>query len=348
MTWEELIDLAIARGASDVLVSPGSPPVLKIQGTLEAQPAGVMTGELARRIVEGLLTPDGLAAFRATGDHDFGVTLHGRRFRGNAFLRHGEPGLALRLFPAEIPTPDELGLPSILSDLVLAPSGLILVTGAAGQGKSTSQAALIRHLNERQTRHVVTIEDPIEYVHTPIQSVIDQREVGRDTRTFASGLRHVFRQAPDVILVGEMRDPETMDAALSVAETGHLVLSTVHASDAVQALARIVDAYPEPARDAVRTQLSRVVSAVVNQRLVVGVDGKRVLACEVLVNGPAVSAQIREGHFEQIYSTMEIEQRLGMQTLNHALEALVQEGKVHEKLARRYMVARESRVGRRT
>ncbi len=347
MKWDELLESAIEREAADILLSPGSPPVLRVKGMiLPQEDVPPLTGELVGRVIEGLLPQEGIAAFRSNHDHDFAVTLKGRRFRGNAFYRNGEPGLALRLLPAVIPTPDALGLPKVLSELVLQPTGLILFTGAAGQGKSTSQAALLHHLNERQARHVVTIEDPIEYVHTPIRSVIDQREVGRDTRTFTSGLRHVLRQAPDVILIGEMRDLDTMQSALSIAETGHLVLSTVHTNDSVQALVRIIDAFPEGARAQVRTQLSLIVTAIVNQRLLKGVDGELVLACEVLVNTPAVAAQIREGHFEQIYSTMEIEQRVGMQTMNHSLESLVQQGKVDPKLAERYMISRESRRGR--
>lgn len=343
MKWDELIDTAIEQRASDVLVSPGSAPTLRVNGMLEAQPTPPLTGEHVRRALESLLSEEAFRAFLASGDHDFAVTLRGRRFRGSAYLRNAEVGFALRLLPAEVPSPEALGLPPVLSDLVREPSGLVLVTGAAGQGKSTSLAALVHHVNERQARHVVTIEDPIEYVHSPIRSVIDQREVGRDTKSFASGMRHVFRQAPDVILLGEMRDLETMQAALAMAETGHLVLSTLHASDTVQALSRIVDAHPEVARPTVRTVLSLVVSAVVHQRLVKDVDGELVLACEVLVNCPAIAAQLREGHFEQMYSTMEIEQRLGMQTLNQSLDALVRSGRVHAKLADRYVVTRESR-----
>lgn len=343
MKWDELLDAAVAGEASDILISPGSPPVFRIQGTMLPQSAGVMTAEVVDRVLEGLLSATRLAAFRASGDYDFAFTRGGRRFRGSAFSRGGVPGLVLRLLPSRIPTPDELGLPKVLSELVLGPSGLILLTGAAGQGKTTSQAALIRHVNEHQTRHIVTLEDPIEYLHEPIRSVIDQREIGLDTKDFVTGLRHVLRHTPDVILLGEMRDLETTRAALSIAETGHLVLSTVHAHDAVQALVRIIDAFPEDARSAVRTQLSLTVSAIVNQRLIKDVNGKLVLACEVLVNCPAVAAQIREGNFEQIYSTMEVEQRIGMQTLNHSLEGLVKSGRVNQKLADRYVVTRESR-----
>lgn len=342
MKWEELVESAISQEVSDILLSPGSPPVLRVRGVWMPQPGLALTGDVVLKVIERLLPEAGFASFQARRDHDFAVDLHGRRFRGNAYYRNGEAGLALRLLPKRIPLPDELGLPRILSELVLAPTGLILFTGAAGQGKSTSQAALLNHLNQHQARHVVTIEDPIEYVHAPVRSVIDQREVGRDTETFASGLRHVLRQAPDVMLIGEMRDLETMQSALSIAETGHLVLSTVHTNDAVQALVRIIDAFPQVSRETVRIQLSLTVSAIVNQRLIKGIDGNLVLACEVLVNTPAVAAQIREGHFEQIYGTMEIERRSGMQTLNHSLEDLVETGKLDRQLAERYMIARES------
>lgn len=348
MKWDELLESAISQEVSDVLLSPGSPPVVRLRGSWLPQPGLPLTGEVVLKVIERIVPPAGLAAFLERRDYDFAADLGGRRFRGNAYFRAGEPGLALRLLPKRIPLPDELGLPKILSDLVLSPTGLILFTGAAGQGKSTSQAALLQHLNEHQARHVVTIEDPIEYVHTPVRCVIDQREVGRDTQSFATGLRHVLRQAPDVMLIGEMRDLETMQSALSIAETGHLVLSTVHTNDAVQALVRIIDAFPQMARETVRTQLSLIVSAIVNQRLIKGVDGKLVLACEVLVNTPAVAAQIREGHFEQIYGTMEIDRRSGMQTLNHSLETLVEAGRLDPQLAERYMIARESHRTNRT
>lgn len=346
MKWEELLESAIAQEVSDILLSPGSPPVIRHKSQWLPQPGLALTGEVVLKVIERVVPAGGLDAFRESKDFDFATDLNGRRFRGNAYFRNGEPGLALRLLPAKIPLPDELGLPKVLSELVLRPTGLILFTGAAGQGKSTSQAALIHHLNQHQARHVVTIEDPIEYVHHPERCVIDQREVGRDTLTFAAGLRHVLRQAPDVILIGEMRDLETMQSALSIAETGHLVLSTVHTNDAVQALVRVIDAFPEAARMTVRTQLSLIISAIVNQRLVKGIDGELCLACEVLVNTPAVSAQIRDGHFEQIYSTMEIDRKSGMQTINHSLEDLVTRGKVDPQLAERYMIVRESHRGR--
>jgi len=226
---------------------------------------------------------------------------------------------------------------------MMNPTGLVLFTGAAGQGKSTSQASLIQFINERQARHIVTIEDPIEYVHVPMRSVIDQREIGRDTPSFAGALRHVLRQTPDVIQIGEMRDLDTMQAAMSIAETGHLVLSTVHTHDAVQALVRIIDAFPEGARAMVRVQLSLTMTAIINQRLIRGTRGDLVLACEVLLNTPAVAAQIRDGHFDQIYSSLELDRASGMQTLNSSLEALVKAGRIDGELAARYLVKRESR-----
>lgn len=342
MKWDELVASAIAAEASDILLSPGNPPVLRIRGQWTPQPGAILDDELVGRVLDRVAPPGGLETLRAKRDFDFATELQGRRFRGNAFLRRGAAGLALRLLPARIPSPSELGLPDVLSELVLAPHGLILFTGAAGQGKSTSQASLLHHLNEQRARHVITLEDPIEFVHAPIRSIFEQREVGRDTDDFASGLRHVLRQAPDVVLVGEMRDGETVQAVLSIAETGHLVLSTLHTNDAVQAIARILDAVPESARLTVRTQLSLALAAVVHQRLIPGIDGRLRLACEILINTPAVSAQIREGHLERIYSTMELDQRSGMITLNRSLASLVSRGEIDVKLAERMASSHES------
>ena len=330
MKWEQLLETAIRENAADILLSPGSPPVLRTGGELVPQPGDPLSGDVVRKVIERIIPARSVDLWQSHRDLDFAVDLAGRRFRGNAFFRRGEAGLALRLLPARIPTPEELGLPTILEELVLRPQGLVLFTGAAGQGKTTSQAALLAYLNARQARHIVTIEDPIEYVHEPARCVIDQREVGSDTANFATGLRQVLRQAPDVILVGEMRDLETISSVMSIAETGHLVLSTLHTHDAVQALLRIVDAYPEGARALVRTQLSLALSAVITQRLIRGEKGL-VLACEVLVNTPATAAQIRDGHFEMLYSAMELDHAHGSRTMNASLDALVTAGKLNAK-----------------
>lgn len=343
MKWDELLETAIARNAADILLSPGSPPMLRIAGELVPQDLTPLTGEVIARVIERIAPEGALEALRRTKDLEYATHLGGRRFRCTAYIRGGEPALALRLLPATIPHPADLGLPRVVAELMMNPTGLVLFTGAAGQGKSTSQASLIQFINERQARHIVTIEDPIEYVHAPARSVIDQREVGRDTPSFAGALRHVLRQTPDVIQIGEMRDLDTMQAAMSIAETGHLVLSTVHTHDAVQALVRIIDAFPDGARAMVRVQLSMTMTAIINQRLVRGTRGDLVLACEVLLNTPAVAAQIRDGHFDQIYSSLELDRASGMQTLNSSLEALVKAGRIDAELAARYLVKRESR-----
>jgi twitching motility protein PilT len=340
--WEQLIETAIRESAADILLSPGSAPVLRIGGELVPQPGDLLTGDVVRKVIERIVSASSVDTLLRHRELDFAVDLAGRRFRGNAFFRRGEPGLALRLLPAHIPTPAELGLPAILQQLVLRPQGLVLFTGAAGQGKTTSQASLLAYLSARQARHIVTIEDPIEYVHEPARCVIDQREVGSDTTSFVTGLRQVLRQAPDVILVGEMRDLDTISAVVSIAETGHLVFSTLHTHDAVQALVRIVNAYPDGARAMVRTQLSLALSAVITQRLIRAEKGL-VLACEVLINTPAIAAQIREGHFQMLYSAMELDHALGSQTMNASLDALVTAGKLSAEVAERFMIGTESR-----
>lgn len=343
MKLDELLELAIARNASDLLLSPGRPVSVRVQGVMSFLGDTPLSPELCRRVLGELVSAEMLARFDEHLELDFSVVRHARRFRGNAYVVDGAVGVALRLAPAEPPTPEVLRLPPVLLEMMQRPQGLILSTGATGQGKSTTQASLLAWLARNASKHVVTIEDPVEQTIPQGRSVIEQREVGRDTRSFLSALRHVVRARPDVVMVGEMRDLETIRSVLTLAETGHLVLSTLHTGDAAMAVPRIVEAFPESAQALVRQQLAASLLGVVNQRLVRRRDGSQVGAFEVLVQTPAIARLIRDGHEEQIVSAMEIDQRSGSKTLNRALSELVDAGEIDPHEMERHALRRESR-----
>lgn len=344
MTLDELLRFSAKQNASDILFSPGMPVGLRVNGSIRAVKADPIDSDAIRQFLRKLITPEAMRELETKRELDFAAVYAGQRFRGNAFWRTNQLGLALRPITSTIPKPEDLGLPQPVIDLTDQSHGLILFTGAAGQGKSTSQAALIHRLNRKYAYHIVTVEDPIEFVHTSNHSYVDQREVGSDTLTFANALRHVMRQNPDVIQVGEMRDRETMQAVLTVAETGHLVMSTLHTNDACQAIDRIIDVFPENTQAQVRTQLSLVLLAVVNQRLIPTQAGSRVLATEVLMNSHAVANLIREGKTQQLYGAFDIDGSHKSQSMNRALQKLVDGGIIDAQEAERHMVLRESRV----
>jgi len=281
------------------------------------------------------LTPEQIAAFEKSRELDFSFGVEGvGRFRTNVFLQRGSVGAVLRAIPTEIRTFEELGLPAeTCTALCWLPKGLILVTGATGSGKSTTQASMIDYINRTQALHIVTVEDPIEFLHRNKKSHIDQREVGQDTQSFARALKSVLRQDPDVVLIGEMRDLETIEAALVISETGHLTLATLHTSDAVQTINRIVDVFPAHQQQQIRVQLSFTLQAVISQELVETVDDRLAVATEVLVANPAVRAHIRDSKTHQLYSVIQTNQRLGMMTMNQSLAQLVLSGRVAEEMA---------------
>jgi twitching motility protein PilT len=330
------------NAASDLFLSSSCVPALRVHGEVVPFELPPVAADEVSAMLASVTTEEQRAAFASTRELDFGVTFRGQRLRGNAAWADGEPSLAFRLIPDQVAEPGELRLPPVLTDFVQRTSGLLLFTGAAGQGKSTSQASLVDFLNRRKSMHVVTVEDPIEYRHQSRKCIIEQREVGRDTRSFANGLRHVLRQSPDVIQIGEMRDRESVEAALLIAETGHLVMSTLHAADAVQAIERVASMFPVEQRDFVCTQMSATLIAVVNQRLVRNVRKGRTLAAEVLVNNHAVANAIRDGKFSQLYSAMELDAAGGARTMNRALQELVDDGEVHVAEARRFLNRMES------
>jgi len=321
LNMNDLLTLLLEKGASDLHLTVGSPPVLRIDGEIIPTNYDKLTPEITQRLVYSLLTDSQKEKFEANNELDVSFGIKGLgRVRMNVFRQRGYVGAALRAIPSKILTFEELGLPAITTELMKLPKGLILVTGPTGSGKTTTLASMIDYLNEHRHSHIVTIEDPIEYVHYHKNSIVNQREVGSDTGSFAVALKYILRQDPDIILIGEMRDLETIAAALTIAETGHLVFATLHTTDAVSSINRIIDVFPPHQQAQVRSQLSFVLQAVFSQQLLLRSGGKgRVLACELLVVTPAVRNLVREMKAEQIYLSIQTGARFGMQTMNQAL-----------------------------
>ncbi len=315
-------------GATDLHLAAGTPPRVRIDGRLlsvpEAAPLDVGT---VRAMIDGLLTPEEQQAFDAERQLDFAFSwADTARFRVNAFHQLDRPAMALRLIPSEIPTPEQLGLPAVVGQLLNKPYGLVLVTGPTGSGKSTTLASMIGWINQNKPVHILTVEDPVEYVHPPAMALVNQREVGQDAATFEDALRAALREDPDVVLVGEMRDLESIALTLTLAETGHLVFATLHTNDTAQTIDRIIDVFPPAQQEQVRTQLSMALQAVLAQRLVPRVGGGRVAAYEILMGTPAVTNLIREGKVRQIRNVLATGSRDGMQVLEQHLGQLVQAG----------------------
>lgn len=324
LTIENLLFLMKEQKASDLHLTAGLPPMLRIDGNLVPTQYGKLTPEMCQKLVYSVLTDKQKERFETTNELDvsFGVKDIGR-IRMNVFRQRGTVAAALRAIPSQPPTFEELRLPKIVNQLVDLPRGLVLVTGPTGSGKTTTLASMINYINEHRNAHIITIEDPIEYLFHHKNCIINQREVGSDTESFATALKYVLREDPDIILIGEMRDLETISAALTIAETGHLVFATLHTPDAVSSVNRIIDVFPPHQQQQVRVQLSFVLQAVLSQQLLLHASGKgRVLACEVLVATPAVRNLIREGKPEQIFTLMQTGAKYGMQTMNQALAEL--------------------------
>ena len=324
-TMEALLRLVVEQGATDLHLSANQPPHLRTDDRLIPTEHAPLSGDDVKELAYSLISPDKVERFERWKELDFAFSVEGlARFRANYFIQQGYIGAAIRMLPFRIMTFTELGLPvKVLTDFVERPKGLVLITGATGSGKTTTLAAMVDYLNTNKDQHIVTIEDPIEYMHMSRRSVVDQREIGSDTQSFAQGLKHVLRQDPNVILIGEMRDLETIETALIVAETGHLVLATLHTSDAVQTVNRIVDVFPAHQQNQVRVQLSLELLGVISQQLIPKASGRgRVLAGEVLVVNHAVRALIREQKIHQIYSVIQTGQKEGMRTMNQSLYEL--------------------------
>src|SRR4051812_31184400 len=330
-----LLDV-IARNASDLHITAGAPPMVRVRGRLaplEGYPRLSTTD--TREIVYSILTNDQRQKFETEWQLDFAYSVPGHaRFRVNAYMQRAAIGAAFRLIPANIMSIEDLQLPAATHDFIKKPRGFVLVTGPTGSGKSTSLAAMIDAINATREEHIMTVEDPIEFLHSHKKCIVNQREIGSDAQTFAAALKGALRQDPDVILVGEMRDLETISTALTAAETGHLVFATLHTQSAPQTIDRIIDVFPAHQQDQVRVQLSVALEGVMTQQLIPTADGaSRVVAAEVLVPTPAVRNLIREGKTHQIPSAMQTGSNVGMQTMDAALATLGRNGKITQRVA---------------
>ncbi|MFC1627423.1 type IV pilus twitching motility protein PilT [Patescibacteria group bacterium] len=338
MDIKQLLKLVIDKKASDLHLIVGVAPNIRVDGKLIAiEGEEVLTKEVAKDLIFPLLSPQQKDLFLVNKELDFSVEFGKMgRFRVNVYFQKGSMAAALRLIGAEIRTIEELKLPKICYQLAGLKQGLVLVTGPTGHGKTTTLAALLRDVNEKRTDHIVTIEDPIEYVHVPQKCIVSQREMHGDTHSWSVALRSVLREDPDVVLVGEMRDYETISAALTVAETGHLVLATLHTNSAAQTVDRIVDVFPDNQQSQVRVQLASVLAAVLAQRLIPAIGGGRVAAMEVLLGSNAVKTSIREGKSHLINNVIQTSAEVGMQSLDNDLARLVNGGQVDVNVAKEY------------
>ena len=327
----QLLQVMIQRGASDLHVTAGSPPQLRVNGTLVPLNTPPLGPIQTKALCYEVLSEDQKVKFEKNNELDLSFGVRGlSRFRANVFMQREAVAGAFRAIPFKIRTFQELRLPTVVGELCSLPRGLVLVTGPTGSGKSTTLASMIDKINAETHQHIMTIEDPIEYLHPNKGCVVNQREVGADTSSFKVALKYVLRQDPDVVLVGEMRDLETIEAAMTISETGHLVFATLHTNSAVQSINRVIDVFPPHQQPQIRAQLSFVLQAVVSQILLPTADGKgRVLACEVMIPNHAVRNLIREDKVHQIYSVMQMGQgKSGMQTMNQSLYELYTRGQI--------------------
>jgi len=333
---DELLELIIARKGSDLHIASGIPPCIRSEGNLEPTPYENMAPLDIQQMMYAILTDEQIQKFESTWELDFSYALQKKaRFRVNIFKDKGSVAASLRLIPTKIPTLEEMGMPPILEKLTHTRRGLILVTGPTGSGKSTTLAAMINHINLTRSEHIITIEDPIEFVHNHKLSIINQRELGMDTKSFSNALRASLREDPDVILVGEMRDQETMQLAVSAAETGHLVFGTLHTNSAATSVDRIVDSFPDGAKEQVRLQLSNNIQAIIAQQLVPTTPGYqassgrgRIAAQEIMLASPAIRNLIREAKAHQLTSIIQTSANIGMITTDMHLRNLYMEGKI--------------------
>jgi len=336
MDMIDVMNFAVTRGASDIHIAVGEPPLARINGKIQAlkfddgKPMAALNGETAKSLIYGMLYQDQIARFEEQLELDFSFRVQGLgRFRVNILRNERGVEAVMRLIPSVIPSPKSIGLTDTILSLTKLPKGLVLVTGPTGSGKTTTLAAMLDLINQERQEHILTVEDPIEFVYENKGCVVRQREVGRDTHSFSQALKHALRQDPDVILVGEMRDLETISLALTAAETGHLVFATLHTQDAPQTVDRVIDVFPPHQQQQIRVQLGSTLKAVICQQLLPRVDKKgRVAAREVMIVTAAISNLIREGKTHQIYSSIETGAKFGMSTLETCLAQLVMQGLV--------------------
>jgi len=340
MDITQLLALSIKEGASDLHLSAGLPPILRIDGDLVRMDLPVLKPKQVAELIHEVLNEGQLKSLQEGVEIDFSFEIpEVARFRANVFNQNRGEAAVFRSIPAAIPTLSELGLGGIFKKLALLPRGLVLITGPTGSGKSSTQAAMVDYINKNRNYHILTIEDPIEFVHESKKCLVNQREVGRDTKRFSQALRSALREDPDVVVVGEMRDLETIRLALTAAETGHLVFATLHTTSAALTINRIIDVFPAEEKDMVRSMLSDSLQAVVTQALLKKVDGGRIAAHEIMIGTPAVRNLIREDKIAQIYSVIQTSSSLQMKTLDQSLSALVDEGIISLETAREKAVS---------
>lgn len=337
----DLLTRAFDQKSSDLHLTKGIPPVFRTNGQLIKAEEAILTSEDLNKMVQIIMPEHKKQEFEENGETDFNYSLPGLcRFRVNAYHQRNEVTIAARLIDAEIPSIESLNMPNVLYGLAENPQGLILVTGPTGSGKSTTLAAMIDYINTTKAKHIITLEDPIEYLHTHKKSIVNQRELGIDTMSFANGLRAALRQDPDIILVGEMRDLETISTAITAAETGHLVLATLHTSSAPTTIDRIIDVFPPHQQGQIRIQLANVLKGIISQRLFIRKDMRgRIAATEVLISVPAVANLIRNEKVHQIQSVMQTSRAQGMHTLQNSIQQLVTSGKISLEEAKPFMNA---------
>jgi len=340
---KHLLELTVERNASDLHAIVGIPPTLRIEGQLHPVPAEtISTPDTVYSFLKEILSTEMLERLVVNKEIDFSLAFSEKaRFRVNAYSSKGAFAISFRKIPLEIPELDSLGLPKILHSFTSLRQGFILVTGPTGHGKSTTLAAVLDEINKTRETHIITIEDPIEFIFKPLKSIISQREMGVDTHSWQIALRSVLREDPDVVLVGEMRDYETISAALTIAETGHLVFATLHTNSAAQTIDRIVDVFPDEQQDQVRLQLSNVIEAVFSMRLVPGTTGNRVVAYEMMLGSPAIKTAVRDGKTHQIDNILQTSQEIGMNTLEVSLASLIKSGKVSLETAQAFSLRPE-------
>ncbi len=329
LNTKPLFKLMVEKKASDLFFTSNAPIKIKIEGQIMPVNKQVLTPDTVRQTAFALMSPEQRDHFLQEWELDFAISEPGLgRFRVNVFMQRGTPAMVLRYITADMPRLEPLGLPEVVSELVLLRRGLVLMVGATGSGKSTTLAAMINHRNENASDHIVTIEDPIEFLHTNKRSLVNQREVGLDTRSYSRALRGVVRAAPDVILIGEIRDRESMEAAISLAGTGHLVLATMHANNAAESLDRIINMFPREQHNQIFLDLSQYLRAIMAQRLVMGKENRRVAAVEVMINTPHIATLVKKGDVVSIKEAITTSTERGTQSFDVALYALYKAGKV--------------------
>jgi len=328
-TLRELLEEMVKMNASDLHLTVGSPPVVRVDGKLQRLNYDALTSDMTKKLSYSMLTEKQKLKFEQNSELDFSFGIESMsRFRCNVFMQRGNVAVVLRQIPYKVRSFDELGLPKVIAEFAKLPRGLVLVTGPTGSGKSTTLAAIIDKINRERPVHIITVEDPIEYLHRHQMALINQREVYSDTNSFASALKYALREDPDVVLVGEMRDLETIESAISISETGHLAFATLHTNSAAESINRIVDSFPTNQQEQIRVSLSFSLQAIVSQQLIPKIGGGRIMALEIMVCTPAIRALVRDDKVHQMYSMIQSGQKYGMKTMNQTLAELYQTGKI--------------------